>query len=132
MGTKKQSNMKTNNTQISSLVTQFVTDIVIANLAVRYDEIANRSYARRSYRIESEMDSIASEVAAHVRIAPEDSERFLVALAKVKRPAVKLELPACEGLEVRNPRTYRPWAEPMFEAVKPQVAAMADWSPSCK
>jgi len=125
--------MKTqNNTQISSLVTQFVTDIVIANLAVRRNSLANRVYARRSYGVDGEIEQIDSELSRHIRIAPEQVEVFCAAMAKAKRPAVELSLPKCEGLERRNPRTYRPWAEPMFETAAPHVSMMADWSPVSK
>lgn len=131
MGTKKTNNMKTNNTQISSLVTQFVTDIVIANLAVRRNSLANRVYARRSYGVDGEIEQIDSELSRHIRIPSEQVEVFCAAMAKARKPAVELSLSPVAGPERRNPRTHRPWAQPMFETAAPAVV-MADWSPSAK
>lgn len=122
--------MKTNNTQnisITATVDQFLGDVILANLAIRYTNLGNKPYARRAYRIESEMAAIASEVGNHARIPQHQIECFLVALAKTVRPGPEaLSLPECEEMETRS-------AEQRFlsRIEKPvKVAVMADWSPS--
>jgi hypothetical protein len=118
-----------NNTSMNEIVARYIADTILGKLATRYADLGNRAFARRAYRIESEMTGIASEVSAYARIPSEQVERFLVALAKAKRPAVKLELPKVEGLSL--PTVWRPGMGAAKMAAR-KVAVMADWSPSCK
>lgn len=122
--------MNTNNNtlNITAAVDRFLDDVIIAGLAIRYTGLASLVFSRRAYRIESEMAAIASEVGSHARIAPEQIEGFLVALAKAKKPGpLYLELPKVAGPERRSVGEWSPGCLPMPAARK---AATSDWSPS--
>lgn len=122
--------MNTNNNtlNITAAVDRFLDDVIIAGLAIRYTGLANRVYARRAYAIDGEMAAIASEVGSHARIAPEQIEGFLVALAKAKRPGPqRLELPRIEKLS--RPTEWRVGTGSAYPLAQ-NTGVMADWSPS--
>lgn len=123
--------MKTNHTQSSlnlqPVVDRYLEDVIIAGLAIRYTELGSRAFARRAYRIESEMTAIASEIGNHTRLPEHQVERFLVALAKARRPSVELSLPSVAGPEVREIGSWSPGRLPIPAARK--VAVLSDWSP---